>query len=177
MNLLIQGPPGVGKTTVIKKVAKILKNPAGFYTEEIRKAGTRVGFKVKSFEGKERVFAHKDYKSPYKVGKYKVNIEDFESVAIPALKDGLERREILLVDEIGKMEMFSQKFREKSKEALDSPILLVATVPQKITLQIKKLLEGRNFRTIKITKENRDELPLLIVNLLMVRKQDSYGET
>jgi len=168
MNILIQGPPGIGKTTVIIKIAKFLKNPAGFYTQEIRERGRRTGFRIRSFQGKEGILAHERHKSPYRVGKYRVNVEDFERVALPALEEGLKRGEILLIDEIGKMEMFSTKFKEKIEKALDDPLPVVATIPQKMNPRIKEVLENRRFRTVTVTRENRDQLPLLILNLLQV---------
>ncbi len=166
MNILLQGPPGIGKTTVIRRLSNFLKNPAGFYTEEIRKAGKRVGFRVKSFEGEEEILAHVNYQSSYKVGKYKVNIEGFEKIAIPALEKGLKEGKVLVIDEIGKMETFSNKFKEKIRKILDAPFPVVATIPEKTTPQIRELLEGKKYRIIKITRENRDHLPLLILNLL-----------
>lgn len=166
MNILIQGPPRIGKTTVIIKLAKLLKNPAGFYTEEIREEGKRVGFCVRNFQGEKGILAHQSYKSKYRVGKYRVNVEDFERVALPALERGLKESAVLLIDEIGKMEMFSTKFREKVKSVLESPLPVVATIPEKPTPQIKEVLKNQKFRTIKITTANRDSLPLLILNLL-----------
>lgn len=166
MNILIQGPPGIGKTTVIIKIAKLLRNPAGFYTEEIREENKRVGFRIKSFEEKEGNLAHKDYKSPYRVGKYGVNIDEFEKIAIPAIEKGIREGKVLLIDEIGKMEMFSDKFKEKIIKALDSALPVVATIPQKIPPTIEKILQGKSSRIVKVTKENRDELPSLILNLL-----------
>ena len=166
MNILIQGPPGIGKTTVIIKLSKLLKNLSGFYTEEMREKGKRVGFCVRSFQGEKGILAHQNYKGKYRVGKYRVNVEDFERVALPALEKGLKESTVLLIDEIGKMEMFSTKFREKVKSALESPLPVVATITEKLTHQIKELLKDQKFRMVKITTSNRDSLPLLILNLL-----------
>jgi len=80
-NILITGLPGVGKTTLIKKLSEELKHlhPAGFYTEEIREEGQRKGFELISLDGKRGLLSHKDIKSPYRVGQYKVDIEGFEN--------------------------------------------------------------------------------------------------
>ena len=79
-NLLITGLPGVGKTTLIKKLSEALKSlhPVGFYTEEIRERGERKGFEIISLEGKKGLLSHKEIRSPYKVGQYKVDIKGFE---------------------------------------------------------------------------------------------------
>ena len=172
MNILIQGPPRVGKTTAIEKIAKLLENVAGFYTEEIKEGEGRAGFKVRDFEGGEGILAHKKYKSPYRVGKYGVNIKSFESIAIPALKSGLERKKILLVDEIGKMEMFSDKFRKQITKALEVPNPVIATIPQKMTTQIRQMLKDKSYHLIRITKENRNKLPHLILNLLKEKNKN-----
>ncbi len=76
-NILITGIPGVGKTTLIKKLADALKNfhPAGFYTEEIREDGIRKGFALIGCDGRREVLSHTDIKSPYRVGKYKVDLK------------------------------------------------------------------------------------------------------
>lgn len=170
MNILIQGPPGIGKTTAIIKIANLLTNPAGFYTEEIRdKNKRRVGFEIKDFEGEKGDLAHRDYKSPYRIGKYGVNIQEFEKIAIPAIQKGIREGKILLVDEIGKMEVFSDKFKREIIKALDSPTHVIATIPQKITPEIEKILQGRDFRIIEITRENRDKLPLVVLNLLKIK--------
>lgn len=172
MNLLIQGPPKAGKTTAITTIAKFLPEVAGFYTAQIREGGVRVGFQVESFEGQKKILAHKKCKSPDKVGKYGVNVKNFESVAIPALKNGIKRGQILLIDEIGKMEMYSEKFRKEMVKALNSPNPLVATIPQKMTSRIKKVLENKSFRIIQITRENREQLPSLVLNLLNVKNKN-----
>jgi len=172
MNILLQGLPGIGKTTIIEKLAELLKNIAGFYTKEIRQNGERVGFLVKDFEGREGILAHIEYKSPYRVGRYCVNIKSFEGIAIPALENGLKERKILLIDEIGKMEIFSDKFKEQVAKSLDSPNQVIATIPQKMNYQIKKIIEGRNYHLIHVTKENRNSLPGIVLNLLKAENKN-----
>lgn len=167
MNILIQGPPGTGKTTLIVKLAKLLKNPQGFYTEEIRnERGERVGFCVRSFEGKEAILAHVNFKGKKRVGKYKVDVESFEKIALEVLRENTAKEGLFLIDEIGKMEMFSPAFRKKVKKLLESPATVIATIPQKMPSNIKNLLEGEKFQIIRITKENRDRLLFSIINLI-----------
>jgi nucleoside-triphosphatase len=77
---LITGRPGAGKTTLIKKAAGMLQpfHPVGFYTEEIREQGVRVGFQLVSLDGQTRVISHVGIPGPFRVGKYGVDIEGFE---------------------------------------------------------------------------------------------------
>jgi len=79
-NLLITGLPGVGKTTLIKKLSEALKgfHPIGFYTEEIREEGVRGGFELIDLDGRRGLLSHRDIRSPYKVGQYRVDIKGFE---------------------------------------------------------------------------------------------------
>src|SRR4030042_2576980 len=79
-NLLITGLPGVGKTTLIKKLSEALKglHPIGFYTEEIREGSERKGFELISLEGKRGLLSHTEIKSPFNVGNYKVDVKSFE---------------------------------------------------------------------------------------------------
>ena len=81
-NILITGLPGVGKTTIIKKLSEELRkfHPVGFYTEEIREKGIRKGFKLIGLDGGEGILSHVDVKSTYTVGKY--NVEDRKSTRL-----------------------------------------------------------------------------------------------
>ncbi|MBN2541408.1 AAA family ATPase [bacterium] len=129
MKILLTGLPGSGKTTVIKKIAERLGDGAvGFYTGEIRVKGRRVGFKIRTLSGREGVLAHIDIKAQYKVSKYGVNIEDLESIGVKELRRGLKEKKVIIIDEIGKMELYSKSFREILNNILNSELDIVATV-------------------------------------------------
>lgn len=158
-NLLITGRPGVGKTSLIKKLLSELRDRAGgFYTEEIREGGERKGFKITTVDGKQGTLAHVMHKSPFKVGKYKVNLEDFEKLALPAIEKAIQEGKIIVIDEIGKMELFSERFRQTLISALDSPHLIIATIkegPDPLTQKIKSRDDAQIFQ---MTLENRNQL-------------------
>lgn len=164
-NILIYGRPGVGKTTAIKKVAENLgKRAAGFYTEEIRKEKERVGFKIRTLKKKEGILAHINYKSPYQVGKYRVNLEEFEEIAVPSIEKGMKEGKIIIIDEIGKMELYSRKFRQIVIQALDSPNIVIATIPVFKNKFLEKIRQRGDVQIQEITKENREKLTSLFLH-------------
>jgi len=117
-NLLLTGRPGVGKTTVVQAVVRLFPGEVGgFLTGEIRERGTRKGFSITSVEGESAVMAHVDFWSSVRVGKYAVDVPAFERIALPGLRDAIQRKRIIVIDEIGKMELASRKFREAVREA------------------------------------------------------------
>ena len=116
-NILITGLPGVGKTTLIRRLAEEIKNfhPAGFYTAEIREGGIRKGFELISLDGKKGLLSHIDIKSPYRVSKYKVDIKGFGDF-LNSIAFSCPATRLIIIDEIGKMECLSDKFRNLIKE-------------------------------------------------------------
>ena len=128
-NIFVTGKPGCGKTTLIIDVLKDLDLDAGgFYTEEIREEGKRVGFKIKTLNKKEGVLAHIKFKSKYQVGKYKVNLKDLEEIGVSALEKAVKEKKVVLIDEIGKMELFSEKFKRVVLKALNSENKVLGTI-------------------------------------------------
>lgn len=158
-NLLITGLPGVGKTTLIKKLVEALKRyqPVGFYTEEIREKGERKGFGLISLEGKRSLLSHKDIRSPYQVGQYKVDVEGFEDFlhSIPFFN---RRTHLIVIDEIGKMECLSDWFKKLLKEILDYEKWVIATIALKGSGLIAEVKEREDVQLFEITKKNRDTL-------------------
>jgi nucleoside-triphosphatase len=163
-NILITGLPGVGKTTLIKKLSEELKHlhPAGFYTEEIREEGVRKGFELISLNGKRGLLSHKDIKSPYRVGQYKVDIESFENFldSVPFF-DPLNR--LIIIDEIGKMECLSDPFKNLLKKIFNSGKLVIATIALKRSGLIAEIKERQDIKLFEMTKHNRDSLLLEIL--------------
>jgi len=156
-NILITGMPGVGKTTLIKKIANELKHlsPAGFYTDEIRVHGERVGFKLIDLNGRRAILSHKDIKSPYRVGKYGVDIKAFEEFLslIPFFSPSTC---VIIIDEIGKMECFSKKFKILLNEILNSKKLLIATIAMKGAGLISEIKKRKDIILFSLTTNNRD---------------------
>jgi len=126
---LLTGRPGTGKTSLIKQVAAQLKGKAGgFYTEEIRSQGIRLGFKLVTLDGQEAILAHVDFPSRYRVSKYGVDIDSLERVGVSALRQATRQCELVVVDEIGKMELFSAGFREAVREIVEGGKRVLGTI-------------------------------------------------
>jgi len=126
---LLTGRPGTGKTSLIKQaVTEIAGKAGGFYTEEIRNQGIRQGFRLVTLDGQSTILAHIEIQSPYRVGKYGVDIDGLDRVGVSALRRAAQQRELVVVDEIGKMELFSANFREVVLHIIDSGRQLLGTI-------------------------------------------------
>lgn len=157
-NLLICGLPRCGKTTLVKKIScdrSFLNRFSGFITEEIREKGERVGFKIISFPEKEEGFlARKGFPSQFRLGSYGVNLEHFEKIGVASIERGLVAGRIILIDEIGKMELFSERFKNVLLRALNSPQKVLATIMERKNTFADKIKEMENTRLIFLTREN-----------------------
>jgi nucleoside-triphosphatase len=161
--ILITGMPGSGKTTLIKKVAAELTIPFnGFFTSEIRVRGNRQGFGIESFSGERAVMAHIDIASPYKVSKYGVDVAAFEKIALAEVESAIENKRLLIIDEIGKMELFSENFRRLLSEAFNSDIKLIATIMYQSNPFCDKLKKMAGTRIYTIGRGKDDILPAII---------------
>jgi len=143
MRFLISGPPTSGKSTLVSKLIDFLRKNdikvGGIATPEIRESGLRVGFRVVDLMTlKENVFVSINYKSNYKVGKYFVDVDLFENIAIPALETAEIESDIVVIDEIGKMELFSKKFEETVKRILSGSKPVLAVVHRNYLEEYKK---------------------------------------
>jgi len=118
---LLTGRPGTGKTSLIKQAIAGMRDKAGgFYTEEIRSGGVRQGFRLVTLDGEEAILAHVDIRNPYRVGKYGVDIDILDKVGVSALNQAAKERRLVVVDEIGKMELLSANFREAVWQVINS---------------------------------------------------------
>jgi nucleoside-triphosphatase len=129
----------------------------GFYTEEIREGGVRKGFELISLEGKKGLLSHKDIRSPYKVGQYKVDIKSFEDF-LDSISFFNPFTRLIIIDEIGKMECLSDQFKNLLKEILDSEKWVMASIALKGSGLIAEIKERKDVQCFEITKRNRDSL-------------------
>jgi len=167
-NILICGPPGVGKTTLVKKILENINLRAGgFYTEEIRGRSNRVGFKIISLDNQEGILAHINIKDSQRVGRYGVNINDLENIGARSLEQALKNDDLIIIDEIGKMEVFSEEFKEKVLDCLSSKKIVLAAISMVGDKFISNIKRRDDIILFKVTKENRNKLIETISSLIL----------
>lgn len=168
-NILITGNPGVGKTTLIHRLISKLNVPAGgFYTSEIRdENGKRIGFKIISLDGNEGVMASVDFISKNKVSRYGVDVETIDRIGVNAIEDSVKSNKVIVIDEIGKMELFSKRFQDITIQVLDSPLIVIGTITAKDTTFTKKIKERQDVKIITLTRQNFNEIETYIKRLLL----------
>lgn len=159
-NLLVSGKPGVGKTTLVERVVAELRSRlrlAGFTTTEIRgPGGQRQGFLVRTVAGEEAELARVGLRSATRVGRYGVNLEAFEQLALPEL--ARRNIDLIVIDEIGKMECKSGRFRRAVEDALDAPINILATLGIGHLPFFQALRDRPDVEQVSVTERNRDTL-------------------
>ncbi|MEP9411452.1 MAG: NTPase [Candidatus Brocadia sp.] len=166
-HILLTGKPGVGKTSVVKKIIPLLGMDAGgFYTEEIRELDRRMGFRVITLDGEDGVLAHVEFNSNYRVGKYRVDLDSFEKVAIPALERAMKYKSIIIIDEIGKMELFSIKFRDLVSKILDSEKFLLCVIQENGDAFTEGIKKRKDVTIVTVNYENRGSLPEEVFKML-----------
>ncbi len=156
--VLLTGRPGCGKTTLIKRVVnKLARSVGGFYTEEMREGGTRVGFKLVTLDGEEAVFAHVDFKTRERVGRYGLDLSALEAVGVKAIREAV-RTQLVVIDEIGPMEIRSATFRDAVNEVLDSRAPVLATITARSFSLTDAIKKRPDVTMIEVRPNNRDQL-------------------
>ena len=169
-HILVTGLPGVGKTTLIRKVLAGLPPAfpvAGFFTGELREGGHRVGFEIETLDGRKGVLSHVRFQSPCRVGRYGVDIGGFERLVLPILRAG--EPDLYVIDEIGKMECFSGPFVQAMTALLDAGTPVFGSVALKGGGFIERVKGRSDVTLVEVTVRTRDSLVGQIVPEL--RKQ------
>ena len=173
VNILLTGKPGSGKTTLVIKlvtemISQLRVRPGGFYTHETREGFFRSGFKIFSFDGKEAVLADTKLESPYKSGKYGVDIKALEDIGVASIESAVsdKDKDVIVIDEIGSMETLSDRFKEAVLKALDSPKIVVATIQHEGNGYIFQIKNREDVKIIEVTEANREMLVEKIIPMM-----------
>ena len=182
----ITGLPNVGKTSTLIKIVEKLEHDdfevGGMVTEAVLDGDRRVGVSVRDWRSDASgVFAHMDYETKAKVetdeGVFFVRTDVLENVGVKAIKDAMadENVDIIIIDEVGKMEMHSQKFCDTVKEALDCPKPVIMTLHKKSRNPLLQDIRRRDdVRILEVTPVNKNLLPYKIEKLLKDKLDEYY---
>jgi len=168
--LFLTGSPGIGKTTVLHNIVENLKargyTVGGMISREVRSCGTRVGFEILDLSSNRHGWlAHVNQPSGPSVGKYRVNLEDLNSVGVEAILKAVQNFDIIAIDEIGPMELFSEPFKEAVRRTIECGKLAVGVVHWKARDRLIDEVKTReDAEMYAITYQNRDKLHEAIVD-------------
>jgi len=167
--ILLMGLPGCGKTTAVLSIISSLKNKklAGFYTQEIREKNIRKGFRWRRLDGPEGILAHIDIKSPFKVGKYRVDVVGFERSVVSVLDVDKTDADLFIIDEIGKMECLSEKFVTAVRRLFASEKPVLATVAQKGAGLISEIKNYPGTKIFNLSRQSYDKTIAEILQILL----------
>jgi nucleoside-triphosphatase len=158
LKLFLTGDPGCGKTTAIRRVVEHLRGRVvltGFVTEEILRDGRRRGFRGVTLDGTTFPLAERDAPGDLRVGPYRVTLDGLETIGLAALEPG-EETQLVVLDEVGKMELLSERFRERVTALIEGETPLLATVAQHGVGFIRRLRNDPRITLIKIRRDRGD---------------------
>lgn len=171
--ILITGKPGVGKSTAVKKIIHELDDKAGgFYTREIKENDSRLGFEIVTLAGKVARLAIKSSKTVFSnevsFERYKVNLDALNLIGVPALHVAVAKGQIIVIDEIGPMEILSIEFQNAVTQILNNnELAVIGTIVERSYEFADQVKVNPRVNLIHMNSDNRGELPSQILDILL----------
>ena len=171
--LLLTGDPGVGKTTVLLGIVEALKvrgyKVGGMVSREVRSHGRRIGFEILDLAGGGSGWlAHVGQKTGPQVGKYRVNLKDLDTIGAGSIIKAVENSDVIAVDEIGPMELFSEGFKDAIRRAVESGKIVVGVIHSRVRHSLTDDLRTRkDTEVFRVTYENREILDTTITKKIV----------
>lgn len=166
--ILLTGLPGSGKTTAIMRVLSRLRLRAGgFYTEEIREGGRRTGFRLVTLDGRHGVMAHVRIGGRKRVGHYGVDLAVIENLGVASIRESIDNKDLVVIDEIGPMELMCKSFREAVLEALESPLVVLGSIVRRSVPFADEIKRRQDVQVLEILRGERENVVERIVALLL----------
>lgn len=171
--IFLTGRPGVGKTSVLLRAVDILKAKeyriGGIISREVRERGVRVGFEIVDFAtGRKGWLAHVNQLTGPRVGKYRVNLSDLNTIGTSSVLNAMKEADIIVVDEIGPMEMLSSDFKEAVMNALESRKIMIGTIHYRTRNPlINRIRAQEDAEILEVTRENRRRLHTVLVGRVL----------
>lgn len=170
--IFLLGRPGVGKTSVLLRVVKELKamglNVGGMISQEARRGATRIGFRLIDLEtGREGWLAHVHQKTGPSVGKYRVNLRDLQTIGVNAILSAIHNADVVIIDEIGPMELYSSDFKDAVTRAMQSTKTVIGILHYRARDPLISTIKAApKTHIVEVTSANRQRLHETIVHMI-----------
>jgi nucleoside-triphosphatase len=170
--VFLTGIPSVGKSTVVRKVAERIQQDGvkvgGMTSADLRSGSARVGFEIRDLmTGKAGVLAHVNQTTGPRIGKYRVKGEDLDKIGAEAILSAIKHADLIVIDEVGPMELTSRRFRDAVQAALACSKSLLGTVHRNAQDPlVQEIKTDRTVEVIEVTNQNRDSLPDVLLERL-----------
>lgn len=165
--ILLTGEPQTGKTFLIKRILSHLScQTGGFYTEEIRDKGKRVGFQMVTLDGRQAVLAHTSLDSPFRVGRYGVDMSVLDSIGVDCLMKAVNNKRLIAIDEIGPMEILSDKFRDAILDLLARDVLIFGAIVNRSTPFTDIIKSRVDVIVVEVHKGNQETVFEYVLQLI-----------
>jgi len=171
--IFLTGPPRTGKTTVLLKAAEKLRAKGyklgGMTSQEIREKGVRMGFEIRDYaSGRSGWLAHVRQPAGPRIGKYRVNLNDLNLIGATAILNALKDADVVLIDEIGPMELFSESLKDAIRKAVNGSKPVLGTIHYRVQHPLVKQIKSRkDVDIVEVSLGSRARLPALIVNKII----------